>query len=271
MSAPDPGRARDAYYREAASWNEDRLAWTHRSRRVAWIVAAAATAVALAEAIALVVLLPLKTVVPYTLMVDRQTGFVQALQPLSPERIAPDRALTQSFLVQYVIARESFDVTALQDNYRKVAQWSGGSARAGYIASVQASNPDSPLARLPRSTVVETRVKSVSPLGGNAALVRFDTQRRDANGQAAPAQPWVAVIAYRFTGEPLKLEDRFVNPLGFQVTRYGRNAEALPRSEPPPPAATAPAGASTGAAPSPLAGVVRAAPATVPVVPAPPR
>ena len=28
--------------------------------------------------------MPLKTVEPYTLLVDRQTGFVQALKPLDP-------------------------------------------------------------------------------------------------------------------------------------------------------------------------------------------
>jgi type IV secretion system protein VirB8 len=38
----------------------------------------------------------------------------------------------------------------------------------------------------------------------------------------------VAVIRYRYSGEPLRLEDRLVNPLGFQVLRYRRDAEALP-------------------------------------------
>jgi hypothetical protein len=40
---------------------------------------------------------------------------------------------------------------------------------------VQASNPQSPLVLYPRTTVVETRVKSVSPVGRNVAMVRFDT------------------------------------------------------------------------------------------------
>jgi type IV secretion system protein VirB8 len=35
------------------------------------------------------------------------------------------------------------------------------------------------------------------------------------------------MIAYRWSGEPMKLEDRFVNPLGFQVTSYRRDPEAL--------------------------------------------
>jgi len=231
--------ALNAYYVEADSWAHDRVDALQVSRRTAWRIAAGASLIAVLEAIALIVLMPLKTVEPYTLLVDRQTGFVQALRPIDAERIAPDRALTQSFLVQYVIARESFDIDSLQDNYHKVALWSSGQARANYVASAQISNPDSPLARYPRSTIVETRVKSVSPVGGNVAMVRFETRRRDAGGQAGPPSAWVAVIRYRYSGEPMSVEDRFINPLGFEVVRYQRNAEALPPPEPAP-AATAP-------------------------------
>ncbi|HMG47801.1 MAG TPA: VirB8/TrbF family protein [Allosphingosinicella sp.] len=226
--------ALNAYYVEADSWAHDRVDALQVSRRTAWRVAFGASLIAILEAIALVVLMPLKTVEPYTLLVDRQTGFVQALRPIDAERIAPDRALTQSFLVQYVIAREGFDIDSLQENYRKVALWSSGQARANYIAAAQISNPESPLARYPRSTIVETRVKSVSPVGRDVAMVRFETRRRDAGGQLGPPSAWVAVIRYRFTGEPMSIEDRFINPLGFQVVRYQRNPEAPPPAEAPP-------------------------------------
>jgi type IV secretion system protein VirB8 len=224
----------DTYYGQAESWASDRLDALRASRRVAWIVAGAAVLVAVFEAVALIVLMPLKTVVPYTLLVDRHTGFVEALKPLDANKIAPDTALTQSFLVQYVIARESFDIDALQANYRKASLWSADPARADYVASVQVSNPGSPLARYPRTTVVETRVKSISPLGGNAALVRFETQRHDKGAQAQGPKAWVAVVRYRFSTEPLTREDRFLNPLGFQVTGYRRDEEALPPPEPTP-------------------------------------
>ncbi|HEX8621895.1 MAG TPA: VirB8/TrbF family protein [Allosphingosinicella sp.] len=227
--------ALDAYYAEAESWAGDRQDALRSSRRTAWIVASAAVAVALLEGLALLSLTPLKTVVPYTLLVDRNTGFVQALEPLDPGKVAADTALTQSFLVQYVIARESFDIDTLQADYRKVGLWSAEQARSGYITGMQISSPQSPLALYPRSTVIETRVKSVSPVGRNVAMVRFDTVRRDAGGQVQPARPWVAVIRYRYSGEPLRLEDRLINPLGFQVLRYRRDAEALPPEPAPAP------------------------------------
>lgn len=224
--------ALDAYYKDAATWNRDRLDAMHKSQRMAWWVAIGAGTIAVLEAGALILLTPLKTVEPYTLLVDRTTGYVQALKPLEADKIAPDAALTQSFLVQYVIAREGFDADTVQANYNKVASWSAEQARSAYVNLMQVSNPESPLILYPRTTVIETRVKSVSPLGRNVALVRFDTIRRDAGGQVQPPRSWVSVIRYRFSGEPASLEERFVNPLGFRVLRYRRDPESAPPPEP---------------------------------------
>jgi type IV secretion system protein VirB8 len=221
------------YHDQATSWALDREVQAARSRRTAWTVAGVAVAVGLFEAVALAMLAPLKTVEPITLLVDRQTGFVQALNPLAPQRVAADEALTQSYLAQYVTAREGFDRATVRLDYRKVALWSGGAARSRYLASMPATNPDSPLVRYPAGTTVTVRVKSVSRLGQNVALVRFDTQRVDRDGQVAQASPWVAVIRYHFVDAPMALSDRLLNPLGFQVTGYRRDAEAVPTADAP--------------------------------------
>lgn len=216
-----------AYYREAETWSADRDRAAASSRKIAWIVASVAAGVALLEAVALILLLPLKTVVPYTLLVDRQTGYVQALKPLEREIVAPDHALVRSFLAQYVIAREGFDIDSLRDSYRKVALWSAGEARSRYVSSVQASNPLSPLSTLPRRSLVEVEVRSISSLNADTALVRFSTVRTDPGGQRQEPQIWAAVIKYRFSGEAMAAADRLLNPLGFQVVRYRRDAEMI--------------------------------------------
>ena len=263
----------DAYYKEAEGWAQDRQESLRKSRKIAWIVAGAAVAVALLEAIALVLLTPLKTVVPYTLLVDRQTGFVQAMDPIDPARIAPDAALTQSFLVQYVVARESFDADSVQAAYRKVALWSGERARADYLALMQGSNPESPLRRYPRNAIIETRVRSVSPLAKNVAMVRFETVRRDGAGPAVPVGAWAAIVRYRFSTAALSAEDRYVNPLGFQVVRYRRDAEALPVVEAAAPAVvgTAAPGTQVVVNPAPSAPVQQVTVETSAPAPAPAR
>lgn len=223
-------KPRQAYYDLASSWVQDREASAMRSGRIAWLIAACAVAVAMLEAVALMLLTPLKTVVPVTLLVDRQTGFVQSLDPVSPPPLGQREALTQSFLAQYVIARESFDGVTIGASYRKVALWSAGSARTAYLSAMGSTDPRNPLNLYPRSTVISTTIKSVSPLGSDAALIRFDTRRADRGAGEVLQGSWVAIIRYRYAGGPMRLEDRLVNPLGFQVLSYRRDAEVPPEA-----------------------------------------
>jgi type IV secretion system protein VirB8 len=238
------------YYAAAESWSDDRARAEARSRRVAWIVAGIAAVIALLEAIALVALIPLKREVPYTLMVDRQTGYVQALQPLESERLTADAALTRSFLVQYVIARESFDADTLQSNYQKVGLFSAGEARERYLAQMRSSNPASPLVGLPRNAAIDVEVRSVSSIAADTAMVRFTTIRTDPGGRSREAQNHVATIRYRYTDAEMSAADRLINPLGFQVVRYRKDAETLPEliDDPAAPATAAPAAVPVGEA-----------------------
>jgi type IV secretion system protein VirB8 len=229
-----PRETLDQYYASAESWSEDRVRAENRSRRTAWIIAGVAALIALLEAIALVALIPLKREVPYTLMVDKETGYVQALHPLDAEKITADAALTRSFLVQYVIARESFAADTVQSNYRKVGLWSAGTARDQYVAAMRSGNPTSPLASLPRGASVDVEIRSISSLNENTAFVRFTTIETNPGGQQQLAQNWVATINFRYTDAQMSAADRLINPLGFQVVRYRKDAEALPQltSEP---------------------------------------
>lgn len=226
MSSPDsPGGARRAQFETAASWAVDVNGALRASRRLAWTVAAVAVGIAGLEALALVALAPLKTVVPYTILVDRQTGYVETIKGLKPGPLSETAAVTQAFLVQYVIARETFDATDLREAYRKITLWSAGAARSGYQREMQKTNPSSPLNLYTASTVVRTTIKNVSLLSSGAALVRFETTRRDGGGQDSRQGDWTAVIGYRFTGAPMRMEDRFLNPLGFQVLSYRRDSD----------------------------------------------
>ena len=219
---------RNANYAQAASWAADIHGSLRASRRAAWMIAAAAVVVAVLEAVALAALSPLKTVVPYTILVDRQTGYVQTMQGLKPGALTQDAAVTQSFLVQYVIARETFDAADLRENYRKIMLWSADNARGAYRQDMAKTNPNSPLVVNTPTTIVQTTIKSVSLLTPTTALVRFETMRRDGGAALGEVRNYTAVLSFRYTGAPMRLEDRFTNPLGFQVLSYRRDAESAP-------------------------------------------
>src|SRR5437773_1941651 len=85
------------------------------------------------------------------------------------------------------------------------------SRRSRCLQTMQVSNPQSPLQLYPRTSVVDVRVKSVSPLGPSAALVRFDTVRTDTGAQPQLANSFVAVTRYRYSTAPMSVDDRFAN------------------------------------------------------------
>jgi len=228
MTKHQPDAELKSFYREARSWADDRNEQSARSRRAAWIVAGVATTVAALEAIALAGLVPLKAVVPYTVLVDRQTGHVTTLDPSRPVSLALESALAKSMLAQYVTARESLDRSTIATDYRKVALWSGESARSSYLALMKPGSPDNPLARLPRQMATYSRIKSVSLLDNGQALVRYDLIQRNEIGAESRPAPYVSVIRYRFRDRPLAESDRFINPLGFEVLRYRKDPETVP-------------------------------------------
>lgn len=246
---------------EALDFAEETVLEAQKSRRFAWIVAAFLIVICAAQAAAIALMLPLKDVVPYTIVVDRQTGYMETARGLDPGPLRDDEAVVNAFLAQYVLQRETFDPADFESRYRQVALWSDGAARADYVNAWKPGAAGNPLADMRPGTVVTTRVKQIEVLENGVARVRFDLTRRDVGADPVTTD-WQATIGFRFTGAPMRMEDRLINPLGFQVTTYRRDQEfETPAAPPPAPVASPPDAASPAAESSPTP---PAAPATAP-------
>jgi type IV secretion system protein VirB8 len=219
---------------EIEPWMDIALDQARAGRRVAWIVATLLIVVVGAQAAAIAVMLPLKEVVPYTVIVDRQTGYVETARGVQLGDLAEDRAIVESMLAQYVLGRETFDPTDFPDRYSRIALWSLGPARDEYVAQYQPNTPDSALIDMKPGGRIRVTVKSVEILSPETARVRFETQRTEPGGEPLRTDRQAA-ISYRFTGAPMRNEDRIMNPLGFQVTSYRRDNETPANANPAPP------------------------------------
>jgi type IV secretion system protein VirB8 len=212
---------------------EDSIRQARSGRKAAWTVAGVLIVVCAAQAAAIALMLPLREVVPYTVLVDRQTGYIETARGLKLGDLAEDEAIVQAMSAQYVLARETFDPQDFAERYDRVALWSLGSARDDYVAQFQANLPDSVLSSLRPGTRVEVTIKKVELLDAETARIRFETRRREPGLDLPERRDWQAVLTYRFTGAPMRMEDRLLNPLGFQVTAYRRDAETPTDSAPP--------------------------------------
>ena len=224
----EPMLDRSAYYAQGQSWSADVVAGLRGSRRRAWLVAGAASATSFVAVVAVALLTPLKTSVPYVIELERSTGYVQAARVAEPGTLSEDEAVRQSSLYHYVLARESIDAADIAANFEKTLAWSEGPARASYLALWDRSNRQGLIGRYPVGTVVSVAVKGISPLSASTSLVRFSTTEARPGSKASRTEHWQAVVAFRFADRPLSQRERFINPLGFRVTAYRRDPDAPP-------------------------------------------
>ena len=112
-----------AYFEEAASWERDKLAAAERSKKLAWVVAGVAGALATAGVVAVAALTPLKTVEPYVITVDRNTGEASIAAKLHGDAtITYDEAVRKYFLATYVRYREGWIAAAREEYFDAVME-----------------------------------------------------------------------------------------------------------------------------------------------------
>ena len=215
-----------AYFAEARRWDEDRLASARRSRRLAWILAAAAAGLAAAAVTAVAALAPLKQVEPFVVRVDNATGAVDVVTALKgPDRLTYDEAVSKYFLAQYVRARETWLPQAAEANFRQVSIMSTPAEQQRWADAFRPANPASPQSALGPTGEADVEIRAISFVNRQVANVRFRRTIRQA-GQSSQGD-WIATVAFAYTRAPMAEADRLRNPLGFQVASYRADPEVI--------------------------------------------
>lgn len=214
-----------AYYKKAAAWDEDRVVGLQKSRRTAWIVAGGGALLSMVLALDLMRLIPLKTVEPFLVRVDSATGIVDQVVRLKDARESYDEVMTKFFLRRVVALRETYTRAQLQSNYDQSVLFAAPSARPQLKADFSFDNPNGPYKRYGELGTSSVQIVAISFVAKNVAQVRY--VRTDRKGGAETQTRWVATVEFRFVSQPASEDARGVNPLGFQVTNYRNDPEAV--------------------------------------------
>lgn len=214
-----------SYFENARTWEQDRLLSAYRSRRLAWIAASVASAVAIAAVGAVAALTPLKTVQPFVIRVDNSTGIVDVVSALDNARETYDEAVTKYFAARYVRAREGFQSAEAREAFQEVSLLSGPPEQVRFATSYSGKNPESPQVVFGRSAVARINIKSISALNKNVVAVRYLREVR--RGEEVKTTHWIATLTYQYAKAPASTGERLLNPLGFTVTEYRSDPETV--------------------------------------------
>ena len=193
-----------------------------KSNRRAWTVAIISLLVTLLLALAVLFLTPLKTVELAVVKVDKN-GHIDIISDLSEQVIAPDEALNNHFIGQYVKTREQYYFNTLNKDFEKVQLHSNASESDKYIKSM--IDKEVGKAELLKDKVeIEVNILSIVTKEVSSELtstIRVDVLKKDSR-TGALIDNSTKVITLTFEYLPIKLnaKSRLENPLGFVVTSY---------------------------------------------------
>ena len=106
------------------SWESTRIALVESSERKAWNVAKALGAGLVLSLATMAMMMPLKTVEPFVIEVDKNTGMSELLQIANVREIPTSEMMNKYWLSQYVLSRESYDWRTLNQEFVKVRELS---------------------------------------------------------------------------------------------------------------------------------------------------
>jgi type IV secretion system protein VirB8 len=227
-------RELESYWSEAAAWDLDRVTQLHRSERIAWLVAAAAGLCVLLCASTLVVLVPLKQVVPFLIRVDNTTGIVD-VAPIAAGRIDPGEAVTRYLLTHYITVCERFNFATAESDYTECGAFHSAQRNQAWYAAWNPANPSSPLNLYKDGTTIRATVVSVSffrRANGitDLAQVRYLKRLRRASSSEEEVTHWIATVQYAYVEPSQDLRTRSLNPLGFKVLDIRPEPEVIGES-----------------------------------------
>ena len=218
------------YFREAASWDADRLRQAKRTARTAWKVAGAGWICTLALAASLVVLMPLKRVEPFVVRVDNSTGIVDVV-PVYTGKAALEQTVSRYFLAHYVSVCERFNFATAESDYEECGAFHAAQRNQAWYALWNPANPTSPLNVHKDGSTVRVQVEAVSffqRASGvtDLAQVRYLKAERQGSGADEHVSHWIATIQYAYTAPSKDPRIRRWNPLGFKVLELTTEPEA---------------------------------------------
>ncbi len=170
---------------------------------------------------------------PFIVQVEENTGIITKVNNNTVRELPAEKAVRNASLVRYVLARESYNYADFSFNYNQIVRlMSSKDVFYAFNASISSNNPLSPIA-LGYDAKVEVRIKSLIDLneGENLIQIRVDKGTIPANASNTEeffkkaAKSYIITLKYQYRDLDLSETERYINPLGMQITAYSINEE----------------------------------------------
>ncbi len=222
----------EEYFKLAKDWHFENYVSAKINENRWFVCFLISCAITICLTIAIIILTPLKTIMPLVIHQNSITGEAWVEKP-STKYIPPNDAQTQSDIVRYITSRESYTAADLNQRFHLVALLSNSDVAKTYADSQSNDNKSSPVNVLGTTGTKTVHIEDIVFIDNqnteeprhfnqqacNLAKVDFLTTTTDQNG-IKKTNSYVATIGWIYKGLPNNEQDAWENWNGFTVTTY---------------------------------------------------
>lgn len=166
-----------------------------------------------------------KSLVPYVIEIEEKSGIPTIVEQLNESHFTADVSLKRYFIYSFLSAAQGYNPGTFREDYRKLALFSTPSVFREIQASINPRNPQSPAAMIGNRGIIEVAIKSLIFQTPNSVTIRYRLKNIGSVSGFANNRDMIAEMDFRFTNLTLSQQDRYINPIGFQVTRFVADQE----------------------------------------------
>ncbi len=153
-----------------------------------------------------------KSLEPYVIEVEQKTGVPTIVELMTANHFTGDQMIRKYFINQFVRSASAYDPKTYKTDAEKVRLFSTPNIYTDFRSRVNAKD-------LGPNSSIEVRIKSVQFPESNVAQIRL-VRQVNREGFDPQMKDEVITMGFYFANLDLNLEERLINPLGFQVNKY---------------------------------------------------
>jgi type IV secretion system protein VirB8 len=162
-----------------------------------------------------------KSFEPYVIELEEKTGVLTVVENLSQSKLTADEAIKKSLIYTFLEVAEGYNYVTFNEDRRKLMLFSGANVYRQLYSKYSIRNKDSIVNLLQNRATLTIKIKSIIFNTPTIATVRFVVYNSLRGNRIYPAERhFITEIQFMFSDMKLNTEDRYVNPLGFQVVKY---------------------------------------------------
>ncbi len=215
----------EQYYKDSGDWNYEIYRSQKKRMKIAYYIAGAATIICFVAVLSIMLLIPLKTVVPYVIKVDQSTGAVEIIEPLKQAYDGEDEAITKFWIAHYLYSREQYMKQREKEDYNLVQKMSSNKVFDDYYREFNPElNEESPLVLCGSGHTLKIKIRDIVFLSDKKTALIHIKQTYSFNNKP---KYYVVTLAYKYQLNPVEEKNRHLNPLGFIIEAYRKDPEII--------------------------------------------